>query len=1509
MSALRFLIILALSCAGALSFTARGALTNCTSAAALLAELARTNYVTFACAGTITLSSPIVIANDTTLDASGREVTISGNNITRLFTVAAGATLRLTNINLIAGKANPGGAIHNRGTVFATDCLFAGNNATGANGTDGPDGRDSNTVAEDGGNGTSGASGLGGAIYSEHSVALTRCTFATNSATGGNGGKGGKGGNAIQGGSNSGDGGNGGAGGVGRGGAIFNQNYVAITDCTFDGNRATGGNGGAHGLGGTGGLPGRHGRGGLGAIGGGAAINNSFFLSVSGSTFANNRATGGNSADTGVVNNSNGESGLNGGEAQGGAICNLNTAYLINSTFSTNRVFGGAGGDGAAGPLSGGRGGHGGAGSGGNFYNNSASISAITNCTVAGGAAIGGTNGVGGTGATPGGNGTIGANRGGNMARIAGQLWLLNTIIARPGTGANGFGTFTDLGYNMSSDASMILNSGLSFISTPPLIGGLIDNGGPTRTFALNTNSPAIDAGDPDFSPETDQRGFPAFGFARDIGAYEYAVAGISGTITAPDGTGLGGVTVSAGSSFNTVTDAGGNFYFERLPAGEYTITPTHDVYTFDPPSQTVDLDGPDVEVSFTGFPTFKLSGHVRDGVDGISNIIVRAGTRQATTDTNGFYEISGLAPGPYTVTPLSQTNGYAFIPELQQIDLQTDITDVDFSAVGLFTISGRIIEAGHALPNVVVRAGNRSAVTGPTGDYTITQVPAGTQIVTPSSPGYAFDPSSRPVAVDGDETSIDFTAFQAFQVSGLVRNLSDGSPAADVTLTLRTNVLQTPPPPGTFTLTTLTDTNGGFGFTNIRTGTYVLRPERAGHAFTPVTNRFSLGPSAFFTYDMYPIFSMAGRVMAGAVGISNAAVYVRTNGGTTELARVQANANGNYIFTNFTAGTYEVIPDVPGYGFTPTNYIVALQANTNGLDFASVASFSITGEITKDGLALSNVTVRCSGATNVTDINGRYALTNLHPGTYTVTPSRAPYSFVPLNALVTVGPSQSGVNFQAVETFTVTGEVKEGNFPLAGVQVGAGGRTNLTNLDGKYTISGVPSGSNVTVTATLPGYAFTPAQQTIVLDSTKTGVDFTARGLSTISGRVVDARTSNGLALVRVTAGANGRYQATTTPTGAYVLSNVGPGTLTLTPARTNPVLRGFVPATQVVTLTPQVSTNNIDFISYQAFRVAGRVFEEGDTNLPLANVALTAIQPPTDQHRGVSFTNTAFTDAQGRYEFPAMHSGPNTLTPSRAGLGFDPRFVELDLTSHIDNLNFSGFQGFSISGTIRDGTAPVPDVEVTAGGTTNNVLPVRTDATGFYTISGLRPDIYTVRPVRPGYRFTPNERQLEVEANVGNINFAAQGTLAVNGRVLAGASALSGITVRLTSTNNPPLNRANVTDAGGNFIFTNLPPGFVSLNAEPAGMFTPGTAIVDPLSYPTTNFFAHGGRLTIARPSNNLLKITLIGLPSRRYVLQTNTPTGWSDYRPLDTTANGTVEYFQTNHPPTLLFRSRPN
>jgi hypothetical protein len=97
---------------------------------------------------------------------------------------------------------------------------------------------------------------------------------------------------------------------------------------------------------------------------------------------------------------------------------------------------------------------------------------------------------------------------------------------------SNAYGSVSSLGYNLSSDnGGGFLTATGDQINTDPMLGPLQDNGGSTFTHELLSGSPAINAGDPNFDPNSfnpqmvyDQRGT---GFNRvvngriDIGAFE----------------------------------------------------------------------------------------------------------------------------------------------------------------------------------------------------------------------------------------------------------------------------------------------------------------------------------------------------------------------------------------------------------------------------------------------------------------------------------------------------------------------------------------------------------------------------------------------------------------------------------------------------------------------------------------------------------------------------------------------------------------------------------------------------------------------------------------------------------------------------------------------------------------------------------------------------------------------------------------------------------------------------
>ena len=183
----------------------------------------------------------------------------------------------------------------------------------------------------------------------------------------------------------------------------------------------------------------------------------------------------------------------------GGGLANGGALTINNSTLSSNR------GEFAAGAIL-------------NGFNGDASLT-VSNSTLSGN-----TTQLHGGGIFNGGqctinNSTLSGNSGMTAGAIVNRLGTLDiesTILNRGELGpniSNDSGKVTSHGYNLSSDdGGGVLNGPGDQINTNPLLGPLQNNGGPTFTHQLLPDSPAIDTGDPDFTPPPffDQRG-PGF--------------------------------------------------------------------------------------------------------------------------------------------------------------------------------------------------------------------------------------------------------------------------------------------------------------------------------------------------------------------------------------------------------------------------------------------------------------------------------------------------------------------------------------------------------------------------------------------------------------------------------------------------------------------------------------------------------------------------------------------------------------------------------------------------------------------------------------------------------------------------------------------------------------------------------------------------------------------------------------------------------------------------------------
>ena len=280
----------------------------------------------------------------------------------------------------------------------------------------------------------------------------------------------------------------------GNGGALYAawSNNITITDCTITGNSAH--------------------------DGGGLALYPSYVgavISISDTTIDANVADhwgGGLNVEASgalIVNITNSTVSNNSAVASGGILLNDTniTATINNSTISANAatVYGGGG-----------------------IYINDGSSLTINQSTISANSAAGTTARYGGGGIAIGDNTSVVTMTGtivsGNTSGFAGaaDFGLYSSTLSDTGSIT---ATNSIIG---EVDSRITVNGTNNVNTTNPMLGALANNGGPTKTMALLTGSPAIDAGPNPVATftgnEFDQRGI---GFARvvgglvDIGAFE----------------------------------------------------------------------------------------------------------------------------------------------------------------------------------------------------------------------------------------------------------------------------------------------------------------------------------------------------------------------------------------------------------------------------------------------------------------------------------------------------------------------------------------------------------------------------------------------------------------------------------------------------------------------------------------------------------------------------------------------------------------------------------------------------------------------------------------------------------------------------------------------------------------------------------------------------------------------------------------------------------------------------
>ena len=458
-----------------------------------------------------------------------------------------------------------------------------------------------------------------------------------------------------------------------------------------------------------------------------------------------------------------------------------------------------------------------------------------------------------------------------------------------------------------------------------------------------------------------------------------------------------------------TTTDANGNYSFDNLPDGTYSVKVVKDgaltdlEQTEDPDGAkdsasepiTLDEDNPTKKnVNFGYVPDYFIKGTIyRDGnrsgaldageklYEGVTvNLVGADGTVVATTttDADGTYSFDKLPAGTYTVT-VAQDGPIAGLEQTGDPDATKDnasepitlnndnpsTTDVNFGYI-----------ADNSLSGTVYRDDSRN------GDQDGTE------------PGY----------------------------SGVTVQLLDAS--------------------GNVVTTTTTDANGTYSFSKLPDGTYSVKVVKDGeladteqtedpdatkdNASEPVTLGEDNPTKDHIDFGYVPDYSIHGLVYrdgdrdethgAGEKGYANQTVELRDKDGKV-VATTTTDANGAYSFSKLPAGDYtvKVVKDGALTDLDQTEDPDSTKDSVSGVislsndhrtetdvNFGYIANNSINGTIYRDGDRdgrkgdtegrYSGVTVQLLDkdgkviATTTTDKDGKYSFEHLPDGTYSVT-------------------------------------------------------------------------------------------------------------------------------------------------------------------------------------------------------------------------------------------------------------------------------------------------------------------------------------------------------------------------------------------------------------------------------------------------------------------------------------------------------------------------------------------
>ena len=313
------------------------------------------------------------------------------------------------------------------------------------------------------------------------------------------------------------------------------------------------------------------------------------------------------------------------------------------------------------------------------------------------------------------------------------------------------------------------------------------------------------------------------------------------------EGTGIDGVSVNLSNGNSTTTSGGGNYRFDNVEGGAYTVTisgyPSDATFDATSAAATISSAGQSVTINFSGsyIRTASVMGTVtveNMGLGGVTVALSGVSSATAVTDDSGQYAFTGLRMGSYSVEISgfdSDEVGFSNTASAVTVGVgESKIVSFDGTYLRTAGIQGRVSVEGDGLAgvNVSLSGGpdgvSETTTTDASGQYSFARLRAGDYAVGISGydmDDYEFEVTSQNVTVAlGETANVPFEGV-LLRTSGISGRVSvEGMGLEGITVTLSMADADD--------MTTMTDAGGTYAFAGLAAGAYTVSIAVEGNAY-----------------------------------------------------------------------------------------------------------------------------------------------------------------------------------------------------------------------------------------------------------------------------------------------------------------------------------------------------------------------------------------------------------------------------------------------------------------------------------------------------------------------------------------------------------------------------------------------------------------------------------------------------------------------------------------------------